>query len=53
MSLGQQQPVVAGILDQAPVSEIFVSLGLEAYNREGHRYLEKFLSRQTKTSVSG
>jgi hypothetical protein len=33
--------------------EIFVSLGLEAYNKEGHRYLAKFLSRQKKTSASG
>jgi hypothetical protein len=32
--------------------EIFVSLGLEAYQKDGHRYIEKFLARQKKTSPS-
>ena len=33
--------------------EIFVLLGLEAYQKDGHRYIEKFLARQKKTNLSG
>ncbi len=32
--------------------EIFVSLGLEGYKKEGHKYLERFLSRQKKIDLS-